>query len=199
MKQEFWVSELGFELHFCLIEESKQPRHTVHTVHRGKLLVRYSHKSTEDTIFKNERSQNEFPEYVLDLSSHESITQKTMLLSELSIYFNFQRKNIDPDNDDTLQQILWAPVMRRWYVVQSVLKLILELFGLYCLYLIQLHQNPGLGFFDVWTIPGRVNISTNILSWKILFTPKSSILVQRSRNLWNFRLFARVSSAVLGP
>ena len=43
--------------------------------------------------------------------------------------------------------------MRRWYVIQLILKLLIELFGVYCLYRIQLFQNPGAGFFDVWTIP----------------------------------------------
>merc|ERR1712242_4211 len=66
---------------------------------------------------------------------------------------NKTRKNINPDEDDNVAQVLWAPTMRRWYVIQLILKLLIELFGVYCLHRIQLFQNPGAGFFDVWTIP----------------------------------------------
>ena len=94
-------------------------------------------------------------------NSYTNTSQKTYYGSDkyykdkrwLDKVHNKTRKNINPDEDDNVATVLWAPTMRRWYVIQLVLKLLLELFGIYCLYLIQVHQNPGASFADVWTIP----------------------------------------------
>jgi len=66
-----------------------------------------------------------------------------------------QRKNINPDEDEEVTEVFWAPTMRRWYVIHLFLKLLFEIFGLYAWYLIQLQQNPGKDFLSVWTVPDR--------------------------------------------
>ena len=33
-----------------------------------------------------------------------------------------QRKNINPDEEDEVTEIFWAPTMRRWYVLHLILK-----------------------------------------------------------------------------
>ena len=35
---------------------------------------------------------------------------------------DFQRKNINPDEDEEVTEVFWAPTMRRWYVIHLFLK-----------------------------------------------------------------------------
>ena len=40
----------------------------------------------------------------------------------IHIMILFQRKNINPDEDEEVSEVFWAPTMRRWYVIHLFLK-----------------------------------------------------------------------------
>ena len=53
-------------------------------------------------------------------SIHNNIDIITQYWFDNSI--DFQRKNINPDEDEEVTEVFWAPTMRRWYVIHLFLK-----------------------------------------------------------------------------
>ena len=56
--------------------------------------------------------------------------------TELKSQLKFQRRT-----EDDVEEIIWAPGMRLWYIVHLFAKLVLEVFGFYCLYLLQANMH----------------------------------------------------------
>lgn len=97
---------------------------------------------TSKTNSYNSSAYHGSTQYYKDLSLYQKVKTK-------------QRKNINPDEEGEITEVLWAPSMRRWYVVTIFVKLVLEILGLYCWYILQIKQNPGKPFLEVWTVPHR--------------------------------------------
>ena len=74
----------------------------------------------------------------------------------LFILANYKLNEFKRQDGENLEEIIWSPGMRNWYILHLFFKLILELLGLAALYLLQfqMHENSRKTFMEIfWTVP----------------------------------------------
>ncbi|CBY15042.1 unnamed protein product [Oikopleura dioica] len=71
-------------------------------------------------------------------------------------YLNKMKKKTRKDLvEETTVEVVWSPSLRRWYVIQSFAKMLLEIFGLVGLYFLQVQQTKTTNLIEVWVVPQR--------------------------------------------
>lgn len=100
--------------------------------------------------------------------------------------------------EDDVEEIIWAPGMRLWYIVHLFAKLVLEVFGFYCLYLLQAnmhHHEYSKGALAImWTIPFSYRCTFGDSSWALsdnALTPNLACVQDKEVPCWVSRPYEK--------